>query len=1715
MATSTNEVVIRITGEDNASAILKKIGVALGDTGDEAGDAQRPMGVFAKSLKEARKEAKWVKEDLNNLKGSFKDLGGSFKNIGGSFKGFSVSSKGLGGSLKGIGGSFKGLGGAVKGVGGNMGKLVGSLGRVGAAAGPVGLAIGAVVAGLIKIGGPLLKAAVEMENLKSQLKAVQGSAEGAEKRFGELSEVSKEITGLDLNSLIKFDNVLQTVGLSGSQSETVLRGVAQAASEAGKTSAQTQGIMEQLSQAFSSNKIASEDLKTVWRELPKVQTVAKDLFGETAGTISGLRETFELLGIDARTGLTELFEGVQKVTEIDTNTFSTQWEMFQETMSQWAAALGGPIRDAGKELLKLLNAIAGAVEWTIGAIKNLFTDEETKRAAKRAAETAELAKEVQAKAYKKMKEDRDAYLESTKTKESQSFAERKEIANDYFDSQITYINSLPVKDAEKDKLLKANAESRKTVLGNLAKEEHEDKVEKLKNEVLEAQKAYDKIKTDGTASSTAIQTARQNLHDKQVELIQTEETDETKKYNAIKAAGQSYETEIKRVNKEVHEDKIEKLGTELTEAETYYGRLKTDANTSATDLKNAAKSVYDKKVELIEAELASGEGTPADRDAKLLKAAEEYKGEIERIDGEIWKEKKQKMTDEITAATTHYGELKTKGDTSATDLKNAAKSIYDKKVELIEAELANGEGTPADRDAKLLAAANTFKTEIDKIDKDIWKAKKQTMSDEITAATTHYGELKTKGDTSATDLKNAAKSIYDKKVELIEAELANGEGTPADRDAKLLKAAGEFKTEIDKIDKDIWKAKKQTLSDEITAATTHYGELKTKAGTSATDLKNAAKSIYDKKVELIEAELANGEGTPADRDAKLLAAAEEFKGEIERIDGEIWKDKKQKMTDEITAATTHYGELKTKAGTSATDLKNAAQAIYDKKVDLIEAELSNGEGTPADRDAKLLAAAEEFKGEIAQIDEDITKKKNDELNQQLINAENNLDAVYNYEDATADDINAAAKRVYDAKKALIELNITDEEERAFALEAIERELNEARTNSVKHFFAVNEQLIRNSVDMAIDAANTIIGIKQEEVNATRQIEIDYAKSKTDFQTDRATILAEYSGRMVAKRAEYQPQIQAALDAGDQTEANRLIAARDLEIGMTSNGQVLNDEYGNMIGLVKEQSDALQGITDTLNDAHKEYHGGLRDIQQQIDEQKSKGFWDTVGSIADFGLEKIGQAVGTFFGAPEVGQIAGDLLGDVAKAGTGWMGDRAVSGIRDKAAATELGFYRADAWAGTRARNQNILAQLLGEIDWDTPAGEKEKADDRVKDSDDKTTDRVRDNSRSARRTAERTADRSVEAKEEADEKITASDNKTTSTIIDNANTITTTRIDGASDEVDAMKKSYETQVQLNTDLQEQIAELLDAQVEDTENAGLNITHIVAAINHYKGQLAQDETDTTKNALDTQVRDTASAGLNITHIIQALNHQKMVLTGEEVETTKDALDTQVTDTATAGLNITHIIQALNHQKAVLAGNEVATTKGALDTQVGDTTKAAIDITDVVAAVNATKEALTKSEVDTTKEALTETEKVTKESGETVTEEYKTHTDGIKSLNLERAQHAVRLEGAIGVFTKARLDNTLEDYRDHFQKVKDLADDAYDHINRRQHNISRADYGRSSGGSRGSRTSQALAKKRQKPEQMIVEMYADYGDGHQKKMGQGIAQQKKDRRVTPNV
>tara|TARA_R100001509_G_scaffold65817_1_gene36469 strand:+ start:3347 stop:5641 length:2295 start_codon:yes stop_codon:yes gene_type:complete len=176
--------------------------------------------------------------------------------------------KNLGGAVKNVGNSFKGL--QAKAV--NLQSALGSL------------AIGAVVKGFAQAGVEADRTAKRLKFLGDQFgesaKLQQFANEAAEKfTLGQTDAA---------NAVGDLFGRLRPMGASLDDIKTVFNGVNVAARQMNLSTADTEGVMLQLSQALGSGKLQGDEFRSIMERLPKIgQAVAKSM-GVTVGQLKDL-----------------------------------------------------------------------------------------------------------------------------------------------------------------------------------------------------------------------------------------------------------------------------------------------------------------------------------------------------------------------------------------------------------------------------------------------------------------------------------------------------------------------------------------------------------------------------------------------------------------------------------------------------------------------------------------------------------------------------------------------------------------------------------------------------------------------------------------------------------------------------------------------------------------------------------------------------------------------------------------------------------------------------------------------------------------------------------------------------------------------------------------------------------------------------------------------------------------------------------------------------------------------------------------------------------------------------------------------------------------------------------------------------------------------------------------------------------------------------------
>lgn len=131
---------------------------------------------------------------------------------------------------------------------------------------------------LTALGAVSVKAAGDLEALKLALKAVAGSAEGADKQFQSLREVAK-LPGLGLQEAVQGAVRLQAVGFSADQAKKALLAFGNAVALTGGGKGELAQITVQLGQLAAKGKVLSQDLRPIIEAAPAVAQALKKLFG--------------------------------------------------------------------------------------------------------------------------------------------------------------------------------------------------------------------------------------------------------------------------------------------------------------------------------------------------------------------------------------------------------------------------------------------------------------------------------------------------------------------------------------------------------------------------------------------------------------------------------------------------------------------------------------------------------------------------------------------------------------------------------------------------------------------------------------------------------------------------------------------------------------------------------------------------------------------------------------------------------------------------------------------------------------------------------------------------------------------------------------------------------------------------------------------------------------------------------------------------------------------------------------------------------------------------------------------------------------------------------------------------------------------------------------------------------------------------------------------
>lgn len=245
-----------------------------------------------------------------------------------------------------LGGAIQGLGNKVNELGKSMTSLAGVAATVGA---------GAAVSGFVKAG-------VEAERTQKKIKALADSYKETD-QVNRLAQKAATDFGLGntaaANAVSDLYGRLRPMGISLQDISTTFNGFNKAALMMNLTSADTAGVMLQLSQAMGSGKLQGDELRSIMERLPMVGQAVAKVMGVTVGEI-------KQLGADGAITTEILIQAMQELNKLQPPP-PDAFKLFQKAIQDLNTAIGQQLMPVFTPLVqKLTELVAKFQELGVG-----------------------------------------------------------------------------------------------------------------------------------------------------------------------------------------------------------------------------------------------------------------------------------------------------------------------------------------------------------------------------------------------------------------------------------------------------------------------------------------------------------------------------------------------------------------------------------------------------------------------------------------------------------------------------------------------------------------------------------------------------------------------------------------------------------------------------------------------------------------------------------------------------------------------------------------------------------------------------------------------------------------------------------------------------------------------------------------------------------------------------------------------------------------------------------------------------------------------------------------------------------------------------------------------------------------------------------------------------------------------------------------------------
>ena len=195
----------------------------------------------------------------------------------------------------------------------------------------------------------IVRISSDTETTRQTLSKFTDDVEGL---FGRIRNASRDLVSLDVSAFTKVFVALRAGGAEAEDAISVIRGFSQATTQLGRSSAETQRLMSQLTQSYAANKIEGDDIKSIIEVLPNFIAESNKVLGSNITSWKDLNDAIESAGLTVREFYSRLGRQLDLNITLNLDTFSAQTALLNKELRDAARAIGQVVLPAITSLVK-------------------------------------------------------------------------------------------------------------------------------------------------------------------------------------------------------------------------------------------------------------------------------------------------------------------------------------------------------------------------------------------------------------------------------------------------------------------------------------------------------------------------------------------------------------------------------------------------------------------------------------------------------------------------------------------------------------------------------------------------------------------------------------------------------------------------------------------------------------------------------------------------------------------------------------------------------------------------------------------------------------------------------------------------------------------------------------------------------------------------------------------------------------------------------------------------------------------------------------------------------------------------------------------------------------------------------------------------------------------------------------------------------------------